>query len=186
MHFLTGASLELTFALIKPDAVRNNDAGQILSKMEDGPYFVADVVSTTWSPQFAMDFYAEHRDKPFFPSLVKFMCSGRLYMVTLVGPNAVADWRARMGATDPEKAEVGTIRSMYGSHDGILMHNAVHGSDSIESAGREVRLVSSNLHRPSRGSIMPRFPDFGEEAYALIEKYKNMKWDNIQERLVPR
>lgn len=174
LSFLTGASLELTLALVKPDAVEAGHLGRIISEMEKH-FLVGDVVSTTWPAVFAGFFYEEHVGKPYYSDLVSFMSSGRLCMVALVAPNAVEKWRTMMGATDPMKAEFGTIRNRFAPMDGVIMHNAVHGSDSIESVGRELGRIRKQLYvRPDRGELC--FPTFGEEAHKLIEKYKNKKW----------
>ncbi len=176
MHFLTGEMLEYTVALIKPDAVKAGHAGKIISEME-GQFFVADVLCATWPTSFAEDFYVAHRNKGFYYKLVNFMCSGRLYMVTLVAPDAVGKWRAMMGATDPLEASDLSIRGRYAAKDGVIMHNAVHGSDTIESAGREIKLVRSRLFtKASLGGAGVQCPQFGEEAYSLVEKYKNLVW----------
>lgn len=188
MRFLNGEPLEITLALIKPDAVEDCRTGMIIHDIENfGDYMIGDVLATTWSPEFAAEFYREHKDRSFFTDLITFMSSGRLYMLTLVGPNAVRNWRNQMGATDPMKAAANSIREMYSRKDGIIMHNAVHGSDSIESAARECNLIRTALRAPSRvrvdGTPM-QAPFFGEEAYRLIDRYKGLKWDGNKAKLV--
>ncbi len=160
MNFLTGEPLEYTVALIKPDAVEAGHAGEILATMERH-FLVADVVCSKWRFDLAYDFYWMHSSKPFFGDLMVFMCSERIYAITLVSPDAVRRWRELMGATDSRKAEPGTIRERFGNKEGIVMRNAVHGSDSLEASASERRLL---------GEWIPRF---GEEAHRLIEKYKN-------------
>lgn len=180
MHFLTGAPLEYTVAIIKPDAVRAGYMGNIITMMEVN-FFVADIYCTTWPRAFAERFYEEHQGKPYYNALATFMSSGRLAMITLVSPDAVGKWRAMMGATDPAKASELSVRGRYGAHDGVVMHNAVHGSDSIESAAKEGNLIRTYLTmRSTLTQNMLRepsqVPQFGEEAFNLIEKYKNLVW----------
>lgn len=157
--------LEYTVALIKPDAVRAGVAGKIISEMEK-QFIVADVLCAKWPRQFAEDFYVAHRNKGFYWKLVQFMCSDRLYMITLVAPDATRKWREMMGATNPLEASEDSIRGMYSAKDGVIMHNAVHGSDDIESAARELKFINKSF-----------YGTFGEEAYAAIERHKNKEWN---------
>lgn len=132
---------EFTVVIIKPDAVASNYDGYVLKWIVDSALSISNIVMATWSEDMARRFYAEHDGKPFFNDLVKFMSSGPLYCLTLTGEDAIAKWRQLIGATDPKKAEALTIRGLYGSKTGPMMHNAVHGSDSVESAVRESELI---------------------------------------------
>jgi len=171
MHFLTGEPLEYTIALIKPDAVTAGTAGRIITRMEHN-FFVADVRCAQWGPNVAMEFYEEHRGKAFFDDLVRFMCSDRLYMITLVAPDAIDKWRAMMGATNPLNAMPGSIRGDFAARDGIIMHNCVHGSDSEESVRRESAVLTRH------GYSLP-------EARRLCLQYRDLAW-SIDEKGVPQ
>jgi nucleoside-diphosphate kinase len=156
---------EITFALIKPDAVRNNNVGEIITEMER-EFHVADVHCAQWHRALAATFYEEHCGKPFFDDLVDFMCCDRLYMITLVSVNAVQKWREMMGATDPKAAAPDTIRGRFGSKTGPIMHNAVHGSASIKEMARETTLIRTHL--------VPKHPKmnvFGDQAVRLDKGY---------------
>lgn len=150
-----------TIALIKPDAVRGKNAGRILVEMEKY-YDIVEVHTAHWPRSFAEAFYSEHVGRPFFEGLVEFMSSSPLYMVILQGDDVIQHWRQLMGSTDPMKAEERTIRWRYAPRDGVMMHNAVHGSDSPASAERELWLIRSKLYARGRevsgtGSILPDF-----------------------------
>lgn len=147
--------LQYTFAIIKPDAVANGDAGRILSVMEKD-FKVTDLILTTWSMEVAELFYADLAEKPFFRDLVAFMTSGPLICVNLSGEDAVARWRSVIGATDPTKAHPLSIRGLFGSKTGPMMNNAVHGSDSVLSAEYETGLI--------RGFLSDTRPYFGDAA----------------------
>ena len=126
---------ERTFAIVKPNSVKKNQIGKILNLMEeDGLKIVAARMKTLTKPE-AEGFYAEHKARPFFNSLVTFMTSGPVMIMVLEGDNAVEKYRKLMGATDPAKAAPGTIRKLFA--DG-LEANSVHGSDSPTSAAREI------------------------------------------------
>lgn len=128
---------EITFAMIKPDAVKAGHAGEIISIMERH-FEIGDVQYVTFEKGAFARFYEEHEKKPFFLDLCSFMSSGPVFAITLIGEKAVARWRNLMGPTDPKVAGSAHIRGMFGSKDGPMMHNAVHGSDSMESALREI------------------------------------------------
>jgi nucleoside-diphosphate kinase len=170
MRFLTGEPLEYTFALIKPDAVMKGYAGAILAFMEQN-FLVADVFCSRWTRAEVSLFYSEHANKPYFDELVSFMSGERMYAVTLVSPNAVERWRTMMGATDSRKAAPNTIRGLYGAKTDVIMHNAVHGSDSARNAEREMHIVRT---RVSCGWT------FGNEAQRLKEKFTGYAWDETQ------
>lgn len=154
-----------TIALIKPDAVRGKNAGHILVEMEKY-YDIVEVHTAHWPRSFAEAFYSEHGGRPYFEGLVEFMSSSSLYMVILSGDEGGEDvvqrWRRLIGSTDPMKAEEHTIRRRFSSRDGVMMHNAVHGSDSPASAERELWLIRSKLYARGRevsgtGGILPDF-----------------------------
>lgn len=135
-----------TVALIKPDGVKNRHIGTVLSILEATDLSIHSIVTAVWSIDFAAEFYKEHRDRDFFHDLVRFMSSGPTVAMLLRGEDAIARWRAIMGPTDPEKAPFNTIRYELAAHDGIVMHNVVHGSDSEASAIREARLIAKHVY----------------------------------------
>lgn len=128
--------MERTLSIIKPNAVEKNVIGKIITMMEEEGLKVVAAHMKTLSKSEAEGFYAEHRERPFFSSLVGFMTSGPVLLMTLEGEGAVEKYRALMGATDPSKAAPGTIRALYADS---IEANAVHGSDSPESAARETK-----------------------------------------------
>lgn len=128
---------ELTFSIIKPNAVKKNVMGGIISLFEKNGLKVAAAKLTVLSRKKCEEFYAEHKERPFFGELVDFMTSGPVLLMALSGENAVLKNREIMGATDPKKAAPGTVRALYGDSVG---ENAVHGSDSAASAERELAL----------------------------------------------
>lgn len=128
-------AIERTFSIIKPNAVQKNVMGEIISRFETKGLRIGAAKLTKLSREKAEGFYIEHKDRPFFQSLVHFMTSGPVLLMCLEGENAVALNREIMGATDPAKAAAGTIRKDFA--DGIEA-NAVHGSDSANSADREL------------------------------------------------
>lgn len=130
-------STELTFSIIKPNAMKKNAIGAIINKFESNGLKIAGAKLTKLSKQQCEEFYAEHKARPFFGELVSFMTSGPVLLMCLSGKDAVAKNRQIMGATDPKKADPGTIRAEFGDNVG---ENAVHGSDSAESAKRELGL----------------------------------------------
>jgi nucleoside diphosphate kinase len=165
MHFLTGEPLQITLALIKPDAVKAGNAGKILSMMEDN-FIVGDVLCTRWTLDAADRFYAEHRGKPFYADLMAFTTSAPVYAITLVAPDAIGKWRGLMGPTDSRKAPDYTVRGRYGARSEIIMHNAVHGSDRHEAVLREIDIVQKWLTTPA----------FGFTAGDLQREYAGKKW----------
>ncbi len=131
----TAAHAEQTLSIIKPDAVEANHIGEIVARFEKGGLKIAAMKMTKLSQQQAQDFYAEHKERPFFADLVTFMTSGPCVVMVLDGKDAIAQNRQLMGATDYKKAEPCTIRADFAcSHT----KNAVHGSDSPVSAKREI------------------------------------------------
>lgn len=128
---------ERTFSIIKPNAVKKNAIGDIIHTFETSGLKVAAAKLTLLSKEKCELFYAEHKERPFFGELVSFMTSGPVLLMCLVGENAVLKNREIMGATDPKKAAPGTIRAKHGDSMG---ENAVHGSDSLASAERELAI----------------------------------------------
>ncbi len=128
---------EITFSIIKPNAVKKAAIGAIIKKFEDAGLKVAAAKLVKLQKAQCEEFYAEHKARPFFGELVSFMTSGPVLLMALKGENAVAKNREIMGATDPAKAAAGTIRAEFGDNVG---ENAVHGSDSAASAERELSL----------------------------------------------
>ena len=126
---------ERTLSIIKPDAVAKNAVGQILSRFEAAGLKIVALKMQHLSREQAEGFYAEHSERPFFNDLVAFMTSGPVSVQVLEGENAVLANRDLMGATNPQEAEAGTIRADFAQS---IDANAVHGSDSITSAAREV------------------------------------------------
>ena len=124
-----------TLAIIKPDAVQRRLAGRILQRIEDAGFTVRAMRRVHLSKQQAEGFYDVHRARPFFASLTEFMSSGPCIVMALEAPGAIAKWRTLMGATDPAKAEAGTLRKDYGAS---IEHNATHGSDAPETAAFEL------------------------------------------------
>lgn len=130
--------MEVTFGMIKPDAVEAKNSGKIIDMIEQNGFEILEMKKVFLPKSLVEAFYAEHKGKSFFDETVEFICSGPVILLALEKENAVADWRKLMGATDPSKAEDGTIRKHFGSNIG---NNAVHGSDSVSSAQRELELI---------------------------------------------
>ncbi len=126
---------EKTFSIIKPNATLDNNIGNIISIFEKNDLRIAAAKFTQLSKEKAEGFYIEHKDRPFFGELVDFMTSGPVMLMVLEGENAVMKNREIMGATNPSEAAEGTIRKLYAKSIG---ENAVHGSDSAQSAEREI------------------------------------------------
>jgi len=125
----------MTFAIIKPDAVRARIAGQIIQRIEDEGFQIRAMRLVNLSKREAEGFYAVHRERPFFSSLTDFMSSGPAVVLALAAPDAIKKWRTLMGATDPAKADAGTLRKQFGAS---IEHNATHGSDAPETAAFEL------------------------------------------------
>ncbi len=130
-------SIEKTFSIIKPNAVKKGAIGDIINHFEHNGLRIAAAKLTLLSKDKCELFYAEHKERPFFGELVSFMTSGPVMLMCLAGENAIAKNRELMGATDPKKAAPGTIRAKHGDSVG---ENAVHGSDSPDSAARELAI----------------------------------------------
>ena len=140
-------AVERTLSIVKPDAVARNLIGEILSRFERSGLAVVAAKMVRATPELAGGFYAEHRGKPFYDALVRYMCSGPVLVQVLEGDNAVQVNRALMGATDPRAAAPGTIRADFAES---IDANAVHGSDSPASAAREIAYFFDD------GEICPR------------------------------
>jgi nucleoside-diphosphate kinase len=131
-----------TFAIIKPDAVRGAKTGAIIQRMLDGGFQIRALKMIHMTLKEAEGFYTVHRERPFFPGLTEFMSSGPCVVLVLEKDDAVKGWRDLMGATDPAKADEGTIRKEFGSSVG---ENATHGSDSDENAAIEIAYFFSQI-----------------------------------------
>ena len=127
--------IERTLSIIKPDAVGKNVIGKIISRFEENNLYLVAGKLVHLSDEMASGFYAEHEGKPFFNDLKKFMTSGPVFVQVLEGENAVQKNRDLMGSTNPKEAAPGTIRADFANS---IDANAVHGSDSVESAKREI------------------------------------------------
>jgi len=127
--------MERTFAIIKPDAVAGRKIGPIIQRIEDAGFQIRAMTMRHLSKAEAEGFYAVHRERPFFPSLTTFMSSGPVVVLALEAPDAIKKWRTLMGATDPAKADAGTLRKEFGSS---IEYNATHGSDAPETAAFEL------------------------------------------------
>lgn len=129
--------IEHTFAMIKPDAVSAKQAGKIIDMIEQNGFTILRLVKGQLSKDMAQLFYDIHKERPFFNELVDFVISGPVIIMVLEKENAIKGWRDLMGATDPLKADAGTVRNMFGTSIG---KNVVHGSDAPETAARELML----------------------------------------------
>ena len=124
-----------TFTIIKPDSVRKGNFGKIINRIESEGFRILGIKKLGLSQRQAQAFYAVHKERPFYGSLVEYMTSGPVYVAALERDNAVAELRKLMGATDPTKADAGTIRKEFGES---IEQNAIHGSDSDENAKIEI------------------------------------------------
>jgi len=134
--------MEQTLSIIKPDAVQKGVIGKIIDRFESNGLRVAAMKKIKLSEEVAGGFYAEHKERPFFGDLVAFMTSGPVVVMVLEGENAIAKNRDLMGATNPKEAAAGTIRADFAES---IDANAVHGSDSAESAAREIKYFFSDI-----------------------------------------
>lgn len=132
----------ITFTIIKPDAVKNGHAGKIIDHIIGAGFKVRAMKLVQLNDTTAGGFYDIHRERSFFKDLIEFMTSGPCVPMILEKDNAVEDFRKLIGATDPQKAEAGTIRNLYAKS---IDANAIHGSDSDENAHRECRYFFSEL-----------------------------------------
>ena len=136
------SDVERTLVLVKPDGVARRLVGEVLSRLERKGLALVAVELRTLDRATAQAHYAEHAGKPFFEPLIEFITSGPLLAAVAEGPRAVETWRAMMGPTDPVKAPSGTVRGDFGL---VVTENLVHGSDSSESAAREIALFFPDL-----------------------------------------
>jgi nucleoside-diphosphate kinase len=127
--------MERTFAIIKPDAVERRTVGKILARIEEAGFTIRGMRMHHLTKKEAEGFYAVHRQRPFFGGLTDFMSSGPCVLLALEAPSAIKKWRDLMGATDPAKADSGTLRKDFGSN---IERNATHGSDAAETAAFEL------------------------------------------------
>lgn len=134
--------LEKTLSIIKPDAIKSGYSGKIIAMLEENGFVIKAMKKIHLTKKQAENFYIVHKDKPFYDSLSTFMSSGSVIVMVLEKENAIEDYRTLMGATDPSKAQAGTIRALYAKN---IEENAVHGSDSKESAEFEISYFFSQL-----------------------------------------
>ena len=127
--------MQTTFAIIKPDAVKAGHTGKIIQRIEEAGFRICAMQLRHLSKGDAEGFYAVHRERPFFASLTTFMSSGPAVVMALEAPDAIKKWRTLMGATDPGKADAGTLRKEFGTS---IEYNATHGSDAPETAAFEL------------------------------------------------
>jgi len=132
---------DLTFAIIKPDAIKNNHTGKIYDHILSTGFEILGSKLVKMTKSQSEGFYEIHRDKPFFEELTTFMSSDKCMVLALKKENAVQEWRDTIGATNPEESEDGTIRKIYATS---LGENAVHGSDSDENAKKEIAFFFSD------------------------------------------
>ena len=159
-----------TFTMIKPDAVQDNHIGGILSMIEAGGFRIVELQKVTLTPERAGEFYAVHKERPFYNDLVKYMSSGPIVAAVLEKDNAVADFRTLIGATNPANAEDGTIRKKYAKS---IEANAVHGSDSDENAQIEATFSSANevvVGGLRRSTHKKPALQYAERAFSLYQK----------------
>jgi nucleoside-diphosphate kinase len=128
---------ESTLLIVKPDGVRRHLIGEVLRRVEEAGLTIDDLRMETIPRATAEEHYGEHREKPFYDELVTFITGGPVVVAKISGENAIASWRELMGPTDPADAPAGTIRGDFAS---VITENIVHGSDSPESAARELKL----------------------------------------------
>ncbi|MEB2283946.1 MAG: nucleoside-diphosphate kinase [Polyangiaceae bacterium UTPRO1] len=139
---------ERTLAIVKPDAVKRNLIGEVIRRIEQSGLQVAAARFLQLSRADAEGFYAVHKERPFFASLVGYMCSGPVMVMALEGDDAIKRWRDLMGATDPAKAAPGTIRKDLGQS---VEANATHGSDAPETAAVEIAYFFRTIEVVARG-----------------------------------
>jgi len=135
-------SIERTFGIVKPDAVEKNAVGGVIEMVEKAGLKIVGLRLVKMSDAQARAFYAVHKERPFFPDLVRFMTSGPAVVMAIEGENAVTRYREVMGPTDSKKAPAGTIRNKYGTN---IERNAVHGSDAPETARAELAFFFAGL-----------------------------------------
>ena len=127
--------MDMTLAIIKPDAIKARHTGRIIQRIEEAGFTIRAMQLRHLSVKEAEGFYAVHHERPFFASLTTFMSSGPCVVIALEEQDAIRKWRTLMGATDPAKADAGTLRKEFGAS---IEHNATHGSDAPETAAFEL------------------------------------------------
>ena len=137
-------SRDYTFSIIKPNAVRTGKTGPILAMISEGGFEIAAMRMIQMTLSQAESFYSVHKERPFFNDLIEFMISGPVIVMIVRHENAVEEFRKLIGATDPSKAEPGTIRKVFGVS---VQMNAVHGSDTIDNAIKEADFFFSGIER---------------------------------------
>lgn len=142
---------ERTFIAVKPDGVQRGLVGEIIKRFETKGYKIVGLKMLQVSNEQAEAHYAEHKGKPFYPALIKYIQSGPIVAMVLQGYNVVAGARHLMGATNPDEAEAGTIRADFAQ---LKEYNAVHGSDSIASAEREIKIYFNDNELCNNGKSM--------------------------------
>ena len=135
-----------TLTMIKPDAIAKGNTGEIIQKITNSGFKIVALKLTKLTLEQAAEFYAIHKEKKFYEELIKFMISGPIIVAILEKKNAVNDFRALIGSTNPEEAAEGTIRNLYASS---VTHNAIHGSDSDENAA-----IESSFHFKNEEIVM--------------------------------
>ena len=139
-------SIERTLSIIKPDISELSSVWEIIKMLEKNGLKIVGMKITQLVPSQAKVFYQEHQKRDFFPSLIKFMCSGPVVIMCLEGENAIKLNREIMGATNPQEAQEGTIRKIYGKN---IENNAIHGSDSPQAAEREINFFKNEIFSSS-------------------------------------
>ena len=134
--------MERTLAIIKPDAVERRLTGRIIARIEDAGFAIRGMRRVQLSKNDVEGFYAVHRERPFFASLTAFMSSGPAVVLVLEAPDAIKKWRTLMGATDPAKADAGTLRKEFAQS---IERNATHGSDAPDTAAYEIGYFFAGL-----------------------------------------
>src|SRR5215813_14033358 len=134
--------MEKTFSILKPDTVKAGNAGAVIQEIEKAGFRIRSMKMLHLSEAQAQGFYYVHKERPFFGSLVKFMTEGAIVAMVLESENAIEKLRKVMGATDPAKADAGTIRKQFGSN---IERNAIHGSDGPDTAAYEISYFFSQL-----------------------------------------
>lgn len=133
-------SKEQTLAILKPDCVRKELVGEVIRRIQEAGFDILAMKMTRLTKDTAGAFYEVHQEQPFYDDLCQFMCSGPCVPLVLEKENAIKDYRALIGATNPDEAEEGTIRSDFA---GSIQENIVHGSDSVENGQKEIRFFFS-------------------------------------------
>jgi len=132
--------VERTLAIIKPDAVKKNVIGEIIAMITKADFKILGLKMLRITPKQAGKFYEVHKERPFYQELIDYMVSGPIVTIALEKENAIEDYRKLIGATDPQQAEEGTVRKLYGESKSF---NAVHGSDSVENGLKEIAFFFS-------------------------------------------